>query len=1011
MVEVNFKNIELVDRKDEMRTMQEHLERVASGKGHTLFVSGEAGIGKTRIVEEVIKKAQNYNYRVIRGQCIPENLEPLFPFKSALKRANLEHLLSNKPPPMVISAYLMDSSGLVIAKAERHETNLDPDIFAGMLKAIEAFVKDSMRIMDTEENATLNSLSYGDYNILIQSTGTLSIATVIRGEPNEFLIEDMKRVLANMEKKFADWHGDMEVAEKAQPEIEWFITSKKYDGKYLAGEPSIVQENLFDNLLLGLQRLSERSPLFIFIDDLQWADQTSLNFLYYLSRNTRNNRILIVGTYRPEEIIPSRSGELHPLEITLNNLAMDRSVSVIGLLRLKKEDTMILISRILGDFEERLGEKIFRESGGNPLFVIEIIKLLLNDGNIYHDGTRWKLKPDAERITIPKRAYELIKRRLERLSDEEREILDVASVVGEEFDTVILSLGTGMDELKILKKLNNIYRKHKLIYIYDGKYRFEHSIIREVIYNELIDELRRKYHRIIGDIIYEMNRENIEPVINVLAHHYYEARDKKAIKYLILLGERARKNYANDEALRFYSRALEIVEDKAVRSDILEKMGDIMVDLGNYAIAEEKYKEAMDLSDDDLIKARIKRKIADIYYRKGNYEVAMSILKESEKEIGNRYPIERGRIYKEIGYIKFAMGEYEDALSLFKNALKIFAPSKDTKSDIADILKYVGNIHQQFGDYERARKYYTNALQIAKEFGDMKEMAVVLSKIGDIYLALGDYEKALTIYRSSLKVMQNVGYKFGIATILSNLGNLHFKRGELDVALDYYKQSLEICEKIDQKSVMAGVLNNMAHIMFLMDDMDGAVKTYTRCLKLSREIGDKRTSSHALINIAKIYAIRGNVKYALQMANKAMELIKNVDRVGYVESLITLSEIYVLIKNFDVAKEYADEAIHTAEELGSKDLEMKARRVKGMIHRERKNYRQAVIEFTKALRYFTVSNNEVELARTYYEYGLMWAGKREYKNAKEYLEKAEKLFREHGIKMWARKCREELNTL
>ncbi len=1011
MAEVNFKNIELVDRKNELRVLQDKLNEVAEGKGLTIFISGEAGIGKTRIVEELIKKAQEMNFKIIRGECIPENLEPLFPFKSALKRADLDYLLANKPPPLVLSTYLITSSGLVIAKAERKETNLDPDIFVGMLKAIEAFVKDSMKIIDSEENATLNSLSYGDYNILIQSSSELSIASVIKGEPNEFLIGDMKRTLEKLEDEFRDWHGDMEIAKKAQPYVEWFIKSKKYDGKYLAGEPSIVQENMFDNLLLGLQRLSEKTPLFVFIDDLQWADQTSLNFLYYLSRNTRKNRILIVGTYRPEEIIPTSSGKLHPLEITLNDLAGDRLVSVIGLNRLTKEDTSILISRILGDFENALGDKIYRESGGNPLFVIEILKLLISEKAIYNDGKKWKMKAGAERIVVPQKAYELIKRRLERLSDEEREILDVASIIGEEFDTAMLSLATGMDELKILKRLNNIYRKHKLIYTKDGKYRFEHSTIREVLYNELLDELRRKYHKVIGDIIYELNRDNLSEVTNVLAYHYYEARDKKAIKFLLELGDRARRNYANDEAIGFYSRALEIVENPEVKEEILENIGDIMVDIGEYGVAESKYREAMENTEDELIIARLERKIADIYSKKGDYEIALKILRDAEEKIKNRFPIERGRIYKEIGYVEFMMGNYKEALELFKKALKLFSPSQETKRDIADILKYVGNIHLLFGDYEKARKYYTNALQIAKEMQDMKEMAVVLSNIGNVYTTRGDLDRALKIYASSLDVMENVGFKYGIATLLSNIGNVHFKKGELKKALTYYKQSLEISEKIDQKGIMSGVLNNIGGILYLMDKLDEAMDTYLRCLKLAKEIGDKHTSSYALMNLARVYIQKGQNVYALKLAKKAKEMVKEVDKAGYVEALGILAEAEILVKEYSLAMEHAEEALRVAMDIGSKEGEMVTRRVMGMIYRERSNFRQAIIEFTKAKRFFAMSNNEMELARTYYESGVMWMIRGESDKAKEEIKEALKIYERYDVRLWIRKCNELLGSI
>ncbi len=1015
MPEVNFKNIELVDRKSELKTLKDYLSKVASGKGSTVFISGEAGIGKTRIVEELIRQAQDMGYKIIRGQCLPENLEPLFPFKSALKRAGVEYLLSTKPPPLVLSAYLIDSSGLVITKAERLETNLDPDIFAGMLTAIEAFVKDSLKIMGTDENASLNALSYGDYNILIQSLDNLSLATVIRGEPSEFLIDDMNRILSELQGKFSDWHGDVDAAKEAKSAIEWFITSKKYDGKYLAGEPSIVQENIFDNIVMGLQRLSERYPLIVFIDDLQWADKTSLNFFYYLARNVKNSRIFIIGTYRPEEIIPI-GGKLHPLEVTLNNLAGDGLLYILGLPRLNKEDTGILISRILGDYDTEVGEKIYRESGGNPLFVIETIKLLLTEKLIQKEGKKWKLMAMAEKIIIPKKAYELIKRRLERLTDEEREILDVASVIGEEFDTALLSLTTMMDELKILKMLNTIYRKHKLIYEKDGKYRFEHSIIREVLYNELLDELRKKYHKIIGDILYELNRDNLSAVTNILAYHYYEAKDARAVEFLLELGDRARGNYANYEAVEFYSRALELVSDPKLKMRVLESMGDVYVYTGEYNTAQQRYENALTLADNALAKVRIIRKLADVFSKRGDYEQALKMLEEAKGMVPRTAINEKGRIYRDIGVILFMKGEYQSALEQYRQALRIISnlkeKSKDVKRDVGDILRGVGNIHLVLGDYEKARKYYTKSLEIMKEIGDMKEVAEVLSDMGNVYLTFGDLERALRIYTSSLRIMQNVGYKYGIASLLNSIGNVYYKKGELEKALEYYQKSFQISEKINQLGIKVVVLNNLGKLLYLMDNIDEALEKLKECLKLSTEIGDRHTSSQVLLNIGKLYLQRGNSAYAKKIIESAADMLMDIgDKSGYAESLMVLAEAYVSIKDFESAEKHAYDALKISEDIGSKDVEMAARRTMGVVYAKKGEYRRAIIELTKAMRYFTATHNDFELAKTYYEFGVLWQNKKEIAKAIENIEQAKRIYSSMNIKLWIRLCEEKLAEL
>ncbi len=304
-----------------------------------------------------------------------------------------------------------------------------------------------------------------------------------------------------------------------------------------------------------------------------------------------------------------------------------------------------------------------------------------------------------------------------------------------------------------------------------------------------------------------------------------------------------------------------------------------------------------------------------------------------------------------------------------------------------------------------------NALQIAKEMQDMKEMAVVLSNIGNVYSTLGDLDKALKIYTSSLKVMENVRFKFGIATLLSSIGNVYFKKGELKKALEYYKSSLEMSEKIDQKGIMSAVLNNIGSILYLMDKLDEAMDTYVRCLKLSNEIGDKHTSSYALMNLARIYIQKGQSNYALKLATRAKDMIKEVDKMGYVESLGVLAEVELLMKEDAQAMEHVEEAIKIASEIGAREGEIVTRRVMGMIYRERGNFRQAIIEFTKAIRFFKSTHNDMELARTYYEYGLMWLKRKENDKVKENIEKALKIYEKYDVRLWINRCNEILNSL
>ncbi|MDG6221590.1 MAG: ATP-binding protein, partial [Candidatus Thermoplasmatota archaeon] len=264
---------EFIGRQQEFSFLEKKLQDIQQSNGATVLLAGEAGIGKTRLVTEFFSSAKDA--KIIRGWCMAESLEPLMPVREALRSAGLQHLVSGAAPPRVASAYLMNEAGLLIAKVEREESGLDPDIFASMLTAVGTFVQDTLAMMGDGQHGGLNSLGYGKYRILVQTHKGFSLALVMEGMESEFLVDDMNRILLSSAKDLVGWGGDMAGTEKDSAKLAWLIESGKYDGAFLVDDPKLRRENLFDNILLGIQRATEQQPMIIFLDDLQWADPTT----------------------------------------------------------------------------------------------------------------------------------------------------------------------------------------------------------------------------------------------------------------------------------------------------------------------------------------------------------------------------------------------------------------------------------------------------------------------------------------------------------------------------------------------------------------------------------------------------------------------------------------------------------------------------------------------------------------------------------------------------------------
>jgi predicted regulator of Ras-like GTPase activity (Roadblock/LC7/MglB family) len=239
----------------------------------------------------------------------------------ALKSGGLESLFVEEAPK-VEAIYLVTHSGLLIKDVVRQETRLDSELFSSVLTTLSEFASQSLSTLIGEgQEGTLNTLGYENYRILIESGKNTNLVVIISGKENEFLINDMREIFLGMNKKYGnvleDWDGDRDKVAGIEVLLKTLVTSGKYDGIYYGKEdPKIRRNLLFENVSLGLMRQAQQTPTLLCIEDLQWADPSSLALMHYISRNTRKYGLIILGTYRPEDVV-AINGKDHPLVGTM----------------------------------------------------------------------------------------------------------------------------------------------------------------------------------------------------------------------------------------------------------------------------------------------------------------------------------------------------------------------------------------------------------------------------------------------------------------------------------------------------------------------------------------------------------------------------------------------------------------------------------------------------------------------------------------------------------------------
>jgi predicted ATPase len=1012
MEEPALRQPELIGREDELSRLARSLDDAISGEGSAILIAGEAGIGKTRLVSELKKDARIKGTQVIQGWSLAESLEPLLPVKSALREAGLLHLVSGNPPPLVVSVYLMNEAGMLIAKAEREETDMDPDIFAGMLRAVGNFVQDSLS-MPPKEGGGLQSLGYDDYTIVIQTRGGLSLAIVIKGEKSEFLIEDMKQLLADAGDGFRDWDGDVSAAREIQPRVMWFVESGKYDGKFLVDDPKIKQENLFDNVLLGIQRASEERPVLLFLDDLQWSDPVTLNLLHYLTRNTRNNRILILGTYRPEDIVESPDGRPHPLGIAMQNMSREDLFGRIELERLDIAGTEALINGTLGrvNLDGDFYDIIYKGTEGTPFFVLEVLRLLAENGTIARDDAgAWALVAEPGTLDIPSRIYDVVKRRLDRLKEGQREVLECASVVGEEFESAVVGTMVGLKTVGLLKSLSEMEKTHRLVHYMKDRYRFDHGKIREVLYNGIGEELRKEYHRIAGDAIAESS-DNEDEIVNVLAYHYFEAGDERAGEYLVKAGDAAKERFANEGAVGLYLNALKVLRDDEKLRDTHENLGEVYFLAGEYTAAIVNYESALNLEKEGKKKASIHNKIAGVYANKGDFEKSREVCDIGLKLLKDEECIEMAQLLESQGWAYVRLGDYEKASELLAECLEL-AESFQDKKVIAHAHHVIGSKSLNKGEFDDALMHLETALRIREEIDDARGQSASLNNIGVVYWNKGEVDKSLEYYLKSLEINEKIGHKWGISTALNNIGLVQSEKGEWEKALEYYLQSLEMDEMLGDKSGIASSYNNMGNIYHRKGEHDKALETHRKSLELRESIGDKSGIIASHINLGNVRQSNGETEKAVEHFRKGLEIGLEIgDKWSLGHVYFSLAESILELGDVETALVNAEKGLDISVEIGAKREEGMSYSVLGKIFRETREWDRSTESFEKAIAIHKEIGDKNALARLYYEYGLLFKAKGEPDKAKEYLNKALTMSGDMGMKLWEDRARKALEDL
>ncbi|MEM7114944.1 MAG: tetratricopeptide repeat protein [Chloroflexota bacterium] len=630
----------------------------------------------------------------------------------------------------------------------------------------------------------------------------------------------------------------------------------------VATDPKQLYSRAFQYLVTFFRQLAAEFPLFWMLDDLHWADGRSLDLLEALLPRLADQPFFIMCATRPAffERRPNWNGRREETAVVSSTLTLSP---------LSEQDSHLLVGELLqkvADLPEQLRRLAVNNAEGNPFYIEELIKILIEDGVIVKGVTQWRVEP-SRLITmrVPPTLTAVLQARLDSLKPIDRIIIQQASVVGRHFwDRVVARVHQNSGQtpenkqlvttLTTLQQKEMIFQRQRSAFAGTREYIFKHAIMREVTYESVLKRIRPRYHRLVADWLIEYSGERRAEVVGLIADHLELSDDAaRAIPYLQQAGEQARAQYANEEAIDYFSRALALVSDK----DVLSKVTLLLL---REQVCEELGQRARQLVDLELCERLVvqiegeKRPFLQITIavRRANYHESVgeftAAIASAKTAVALAHAANLPR-QEALGHLYWGrplwkMGQYDAARIRLTKAYHL-ASSVDAKAEEAIILLNLGNTNALQSNLASAEQSYLQALDLYRTLKNLRGEGAIVGNLGNISKLLGQTEKAADYYEQAMMLAQKIGNVELEATWLGNLSALYRQKGQLSYALAYQQQALNISRKINDLRNLTIWFTTLGEIYLTLGQFSQALKLEQEGLALAQKIGSRITEAEA----------------------------------------------------------------------------------------------------------------------------------------------------------------------
>jgi len=704
----------LVGREREVQTLRQALDDLKSGRGQILTLIGEAGLGKSRLIDELRANSNG---------------------DSAQQIESLNHTHPTPTP----AVHWVESRGI------SYEASRPYGLFTQHLR----------HICEVKESDPPDAVR-------------AKIASAMTG-----LDPDTRAAVSRI--------AELLLVKRAVP-----------DGSAAPLEGEALKREIFASSLAMWRSFAGLVPQVLVFDDLHWADPASVELLLHLFQLADQVPILFLCAFRPHRSSPAwgvkTSAETnYPhrySEISLSPLSISESGTLV--------DNLLTIS----DLPEELRQLVLRKSEGNPFFLEEVVRVLVDHGVVQRDesGLRWKAAASYEEIEIPDNLQALLLARIDRLEKDTRRTLQLASVIGRSFYhrvlQAIVAAVSDLDQqlvtLQRVELIRELGRRPELEYI------FRHELTRDAAYKSILRRQRRQFHRAVGEAIEQLFPDRLEEEAHLLAYHFAEAGDLgRGLRYYTLAGDKAAGLFANTEASQHYRHALQIATKSETSSKQLiylyTRLGRTLELMGHQAEALGNYQELQALGQACGLRAL---ELAALIPQVTIYSTFTS---EHDPQKGRALSLEALGVARELG----------DPRAEARSLWNLMLIENYTSSDVTLAITY--------GE---------QALGIARLHGLREELAYIVHDLSRAYFRAGRMDEAWTAENEAIQHWRETNNLPMLADALANLGEAYYLMSEFGKSLEYLEEGLRISRGIDNAWGQAYTLFGMVPVYLERGDVD-----------------------------------------------------------------------------------------------------------------------------------------------------------------------------------------------